>query len=65
MTGHEVSAASQDGVCILACIFKEIGNLWPVLLFQQKIDTFCFIFYLPVLQLITLQSSSLVWGIDE
>ena len=49
VTGHEASAASQEGVCILTCIFKEIGNLWPVFLFQQKIDTLCFIFNLPVL----------------
>ena len=49
MTGHEVSAASQEGVCILACILKEIGNLRPVFVFQQKIDTLCFIFNLPVL----------------
>ena len=65
MTGHEVSATSQGGVSILACIFKEIGNLWPVFLFQHKIDTLCFIFNLPVLKLITLQTGSLVWGIEE
>ena len=49
VTGHEVSAARQEGVCILACIFKEIENLWPVSLFQHKIDILCFIFNLHVL----------------
>ena len=27
VTGHEVSAASQEGVCILACTFGEIGYM--------------------------------------
>ena len=49
VTAHEVSAAGQEGVCILTCIFKEIGNIWPVFLFQLKIDTLCFIINLPVL----------------
>ena len=65
MTGHEVSATSQGGVSILACIFEEIGNLWPVFLFQQKIDTLCFISNLPVLQLITPPTGSLVWGVEK
>ena len=55
----------KEEVCILACIFKEIGNIWPVFLFQQKIDTLCFIFNLPVLKLITLQKGSLVWSTEE
>ena len=65
MTGHDASAISQEGVCILACIFGEIGYLWPVFFFQQKIDTLSFIFNLPVLKLITLPTGLLVWGIEE
>ena len=49
MTGHEVSAASQEGLCILACISGAIAHLWPVFLLQHKIDTVCFTFNRPVL----------------
>ena len=51
--------------CVFACILKEIVNLRPVFVFQQKFDTLCFIFNLPVLQLITPRTGSLVWGTEE
>ena len=53
MTGHEVSAASQEGVCILACIFVAIAHLWPVFYYNIKLTPF-------VLLLIGLSSCKLI-----
>ena len=63
MTGHEVSTASQDGMCILVCIFGEIGYLGPVFLYQPKLTPFVLFLTCLSSKLITLQTCTLFWSI--
>ena len=62
-TFYEVSAATWNGVCILAYIFREIGYLWPLFLYQIEIDAICLILLLCPLS--TLQTGSFIWGTEE